>query len=65
MGLLSLVEQPTRYDSGVVTLRNREHLGGMFVHGETCLHDYRNTGVAKDLWSELGMPKSFSLVPSK
>ena len=65
MGLLSLVEQPTRYDSGMVALRNHERPVGMFVLGGTDLHDHRNTGIAKDLWSEVGMPESFSFVPSE
>lgn len=29
------------------------------------LHDYRNTGIIEDLWSELRMPESLSLVSRK
>ena len=64
MSLLSLVEQPTRYDSWVVTLwKVKRQVGVTFVLGTTNLHDYGDAGVIEDLWCELGMPESLSLVP--
>ena len=63
MGLLSLVEQPTRYNSGMITLRKVEWLVKTYMFNRTDLHDYRDTGIIENLWGELGMPESLSLVP--
>ena len=63
MGLLSLVEQPARYDSGMIALQKIKRLIGTFVFGTANLHDYGDSSIIESLWSELGMPKSLSFVP--
>lgn len=65
MSLLSLVEQPARYDSGMIALKKVERLVGALVLNKTNLHDYRDASVIEDLWSELGMSESLPLVPGE
>ena len=46
----------------MIALQKVEYLAGPFVLERADLHDYGDTGIIEDLWSELGVPESLSFV---